>query len=54
MTSFLGGIVLIVSPFKSVAVPTTLAGCWLLALGITEIITAFRLHGRAKHALPTS
>ncbi|GGP86424.1 hypothetical protein GCM10010278_76100 [Streptomyces melanogenes] len=48
IASTLGGIVLIASPFKSVAVLTVLAGCWLLALGVTEIVTAFRLRGHAR------
>ncbi|PSM39263.1 hypothetical protein C6Y14_32945 [Streptomyces dioscori] len=45
--SFLAGVVLIVSPFKSVAVLTVVGGAWLLALGITEIITSFQMRKRA-------
>ncbi|MFG2147301.1 HdeD family acid-resistance protein [Streptomyces sp. NPDC048696] len=52
VVSVLGGVVMIASPFKSLAVLTVLSGCWLLALGITEIITAFRIRSRAKHTLP--
>lgn len=51
IVSFLAGIVLIVSPFESVAVLTLVGGCWLLAVGITEIITAFRIRNRA-HFIP--
>ncbi|MFF4528412.1 HdeD family acid-resistance protein [Streptomyces sp. NPDC001407] len=51
IASTLGGIVLIASPLKSVAVLTILAGCWLLALGIIEIITAFRLRSRTRQIL---
>jgi uncharacterized membrane protein HdeD (DUF308 family) len=47
--SFFAGVVLIVSPFESVAVLAVVGGCWLLAVGITEIITAIRIHGRAQH-----
>ncbi|MCX4907008.1 HdeD family acid-resistance protein [Streptomyces sp. NBC_00878] len=48
--SFLAGVVLIVSPFESVAVLTVVGGCWLLALGITELITALHLRKRARYA----
>jgi uncharacterized membrane protein HdeD (DUF308 family) len=49
--SFLAGIVLIVSPFESVAVLTLVGGCWLLVVGIAEIITAFSLR-RLAHDVP--
>lgn len=49
IVSFLAGIVLIVSPFTSVAVLTLVGGCWLLAVGVTEIITAFVIRSRVKH-----
>lgn len=48
--SFLAGVVLIVSPFESVAVLTVVGGCWLLALGITETITAVQLRKQARYA----
>ncbi|MEU2737704.1 HdeD family acid-resistance protein [Streptomyces sp. NPDC007095] len=48
IVSFLAGIVLIVSPFTSVAVLTLVGGCWLIAVGVTEIVTAFVIRGRAK------
>lgn len=48
IVSALAGIVLIVSPFTSVAVLTVVGGCWLLAVGITEIVTAFVIRSRAK------
>jgi len=44
----LGGIVLIVSPFQSVAALTLVAGLWLVALGALEIGHGLRL--RAHHA----
>ncbi|MFI6336273.1 HdeD family acid-resistance protein [Streptomyces sp. NPDC050535] len=53
IVSFLAGIVLIVSPFESVGVLTLVGGCWLLAVGVTEIITAFRIRGRAHHVPST-
>ncbi|MFD4525002.1 HdeD family acid-resistance protein [Streptomyces sp. NPDC058470] len=49
IVSFLAGIVLIVSPFESVAVLTLVGGLWLLAVGITEIVTAFRIRTLAHH-----
>ncbi|MFC9844348.1 HdeD family acid-resistance protein [Streptomyces sp. NPDC060223] len=49
IVSFFAGIVLIVSPFESVAVLTLVGGLWLLAVGITEIFTAFRIRKLAHH-----
>ncbi|MFF7752340.1 HdeD family acid-resistance protein [Streptomyces sp. NPDC007971] len=46
--TFIAGIVLIDSPFTSVAVLTLVGGCWLVAVGIIEIITAIRIRGRAR------
>jgi uncharacterized membrane protein HdeD (DUF308 family) len=44
----IGGGVLIISPIESVAVLTLVAGCWLIAIGIMDVISAFQLRGRAK------
>ncbi|MDN0199466.1 HdeD family acid-resistance protein [Streptomyces sp. S.PNR 29] len=44
----LAGAVLIVSPFESVSVLTVVAGCWLLAVGILEILTALCIRARAR------
>lgn len=49
--SVLGGIVLIDSPLVSVTVLAVLAGCWLIVLGVVEILTAFRIRAEAR-ALP--
>ncbi|MER6030442.1 HdeD family acid-resistance protein [Streptomyces sp. NPDC001851] len=46
--TFIAGIVLINSPFRSVAVLTLVGGIWLVVVGITEIVTAFGIRGRAK------
>ncbi|WBO65281.1 HdeD family acid-resistance protein [Streptomyces camelliae] len=46
--TFIAGIVLIDSPFRSVAVLTLVGGIWLLVVGIVEIVTAFSIRGRAK------
>ena len=46
--TFVAGIVLIDSPFESVAVLTLVGGIWLVAVGVVEIITAIRIRGRAQ------
>lgn len=43
-----GGAVLIISPLRSIAVLTLVAGWWLIAIGILDIITAFQTRSRAK------
>ncbi|MGY4925246.1 HdeD family acid-resistance protein [Streptomyces sp. 900105755] len=48
IVTFIAGIVLIISPFKSVAVLTLVAGIWLVVVGVVEIVTAFGIRGRAK------
>ncbi|MEU9212703.1 HdeD family acid-resistance protein [Streptomyces sp. NPDC048415] len=48
IVSFLAGIVLIVSPFASVAVLTLVGGWWLVAVGIAEIVTAIRIRSGAR------
>ncbi|MEU3792053.1 HdeD family acid-resistance protein [Streptomyces fructofermentans] len=47
--SLLAGIVLIVAPLESVAVLTVVGGCWLLVIGLTEIVTALYLRRRARY-----
>lgn len=48
----IAGVILLVSPFHSIAVLTLLGGIWLLVLGGCEVVTAFfvRRHG----TLPTA
>jgi uncharacterized membrane protein HdeD (DUF308 family) len=46
--TFIAGIVLIDSPLESVAVLTVLGGCWLVVVGIFEIVTAFRVRSHAE------
>ncbi|MFF1737728.1 HdeD family acid-resistance protein, partial [Streptomyces sp. NPDC058247] len=48
IVSALAGVVLIVSPFESVAVLTLVGGCWLIAVGVVEMVTAIQLRGKAK------
>ncbi|HEX4221304.1 MAG TPA: HdeD family acid-resistance protein [Pseudonocardiaceae bacterium] len=49
--SLLAGIALIDSPLSSVALLTLLGGIWLIALGVVEIITAFRVRTHAKRVV---
>ncbi|MFC5633819.1 HdeD family acid-resistance protein [Streptomyces bullii] len=44
--TFVAGVVLIVAPLESVAVLTLVGGCWLLAVGAVEIVTALRIRAR--------
>lgn len=43
-----GGAVLIISPLRSIAVLALVAGWWLIAIGIMDIVTAFQTRSRAK------
>ncbi|WP_030991170.1 HdeD family acid-resistance protein [Streptomyces sp. NRRL WC-3744] len=51
--TFIAGIVLIDSPFESVAVLTLVGGIWLIAVGIVEIVTAFGIRSRTRHVPQT-
>ncbi|GAA2453547.1 HdeD family acid-resistance protein [Streptomyces glaucus] len=44
------GAVLIASPLESVAVLTVVGGCWLVAVGVVETVTALRVRARTRHA----
>ena len=46
--TFAAGIVLIDSPFESVAVLTLVGGIWLVVVGAVEIITALSIRTRAR------
>jgi uncharacterized membrane protein HdeD (DUF308 family) len=52
VVTLLAGIVLIVSPFGSLAVLTLVAGIWLLILGVTEIVHAIQIRSRVAHVEP--
>ncbi|MFC9910521.1 HdeD family acid-resistance protein [Streptomyces sp. NPDC059862] len=49
IVTVLAGVVLIVSPFESVAVLTIVGGCWLIAVGIVELLTALRIRALTRH-----
>lgn len=44
----LAGVVLIVSPFETLAVLTLVTGIWLIVVGVVEIGTSFAVRKRAK------
>lgn len=48
IVTVLGGIVLIDAPIESVTVLMVLGGCWLVAVGVVEIVLALRIRGRAR------
>ncbi|WP_432198540.1 HdeD family acid-resistance protein [Streptomyces sp. bgisy027] len=48
VVTFLAGIVLIVSPVESITVLMVLGGCWLVAVGLVELVTALRLRKTAR------
>ena len=50
VVTVIGGGVLIVYPFDSLAVLTLVGGCWLIAIGIVEVINALQVRHRL-HAL---
>jgi uncharacterized membrane protein HdeD (DUF308 family) len=47
----IGGVVVLVWPFHSIAVLTVFTGIWLLVMGVIEIISALQIRNRAK-AIP--
>jgi uncharacterized membrane protein HdeD (DUF308 family) len=49
----IGGGVLIVSPFDSIAILTLVAGSWLIAIGIVDVISAFQVRHRLKALTPS-
>ncbi len=46
----IGGAVLIVSPLRSIAVLALVAGCWLIAIGVVDVISALQVRSRTKAA----
>ncbi|MFF4508305.1 HdeD family acid-resistance protein [Streptomyces sp. NPDC001401] len=48
IVTFIGGVVLIDSPFESVAVLTLVGGIWLVAVGVVEIVTAIGIRSRVR------
>ncbi|MFD9219706.1 HdeD family acid-resistance protein [Streptomyces sp. NPDC060064] len=50
--TILAGIVLIISPFGSLAALTLVSGLWLIVLGVAEVVHAFRVRSLAVHQTP--
>ena len=46
MIIVIGGGVLIISPLDSIAILTLVAGWWLIAIGIVDVISAFQVRHR--------
>lgn len=44
----IGGGVLIVSPIESIEILTLVAGCWLIAIGIMDVITSLQVRRRVQ------
>jgi uncharacterized membrane protein HdeD (DUF308 family) len=44
----IGGGVMIIYPYDSIAVLTLVAGCWLIAIGIVDVISALQVRHRLK------
>jgi uncharacterized membrane protein HdeD (DUF308 family) len=49
----IGGGVLIISPLDSIAILTLVAGSWLIAIGIVDVISAFQVRHRLKALTPS-
>jgi uncharacterized membrane protein HdeD (DUF308 family) len=50
--TIVGGGVLIVYPFDSIAILTLVAGCWLIAIGIVDVVSAFQVRHRLRSHSP--
>jgi uncharacterized membrane protein HdeD (DUF308 family) len=46
--SLLAGIVMIASPFESIAILTLIVGIWLVVIGVFEIISSFAMRGASR------
>jgi uncharacterized membrane protein HdeD (DUF308 family) len=44
----IGGGVMIIYPYDSISVLTLVAGCWLIAIGIVDVISALQVRHRLK------
>lgn len=50
--SLIAGVVILASPFESLAVLTLVVGVWLLVLGVFEVVAAFGIRKASKEAGP--
>ena len=44
---------MIIYPLDSISILTLVAGCWLIAIGIIDVISAFQVRHRAKNVAKT-
>jgi uncharacterized membrane protein HdeD (DUF308 family) len=47
--SLLAGVVMLASPFESVATLTFVVGIWLIVIGVMEVVSAFGIRGASKN-----
>ena len=47
--SLVAGIVMLASPFESIAMLTTVVGIWLIVIGLFEVVSAFGIRKASKH-----
>jgi uncharacterized membrane protein HdeD (DUF308 family) len=47
--SLLAGVVMLASPFESVATLTLVVGIWLIVIGVMEVVSAFGIRGASKN-----
>jgi uncharacterized membrane protein HdeD (DUF308 family) len=52
--SLLAGIVMLASPFDSIAILTLIVGIWLVVIGVFEIVSSFAIRGASKAVGQTS
>ena len=52
IVSAIAGVVLMVSPLRSITVLTVFGGCWLIVMGLVELGTALQLRRHAKTLPP--
>lgn len=48
VVSLLAGVVMLASPFESIAILTLVAGCWLVVIGVFEILSALSMRSAAN------
>ncbi|OBJ00949.1 HdeD family acid-resistance protein [Mycobacterium sp. 1465703.0] len=48
LITIIGGGVLIIYPFDSIAILALVTGCWLIAIGIADVVSAFLVRHRLK------
>jgi uncharacterized membrane protein HdeD (DUF308 family) len=52
--SLIAGVVMLASPFESVAILAMVVGIWLVVIGVFEVVSAFGIRKAAKEVTPAS